>query len=220
VNKDAFVGEIPKIEGMVPFSNFDFFIQRKLFIHNMGHAVCAYLGMLLGDIYISDAVARADILFIAQNAMLESAAALHKKFNVQLQGIADHIRDLLCRFSNRALRDTCVRVGADIERKLGSSDRLIGAMSCCLEQNVIPAFISVGAAAALHCFIKEHSLEQTGENALAVLKKTSGLEKKSTEAGLILDMYIEIQKDNVQRNNDLKGLLRSALYAGNKPGVI
>ena len=215
VNKDTFVGEIPKIEGMAPFSNFDFFVQRKLFIHNMGLAVCAYLGLLLGDNYIFEAAGRADILFIVQNAMLESASALRKKFNIQPQDLLDHMRDLLCRFNNRALKDTCARIAVDIERKLSSGERIIGAIVCCREQDVQPAFISIGAAAALHYIIKERGLEQEEGNALALIKKVSGLEKHSDEARFILDMYLKIQ-----RGDKLAELIQSALFAGNKPGVI
>ena len=47
-DKAAFKGEIPDIKNMVPFAPFDFYIKRKLYIHNMGHATCAYLGDLLG----------------------------------------------------------------------------------------------------------------------------------------------------------------------------
>ena len=215
VNKDAFVGAIPEIEGLIPFGNFDFYIQRKLFIHNMGHAICAYLGLLLGDSFISDTVARADVLFIAQNAMLESAQALGKKFNVPLQGIIDHVRDLLCRFNNRALKDTCVRVGADIERKLGPQDRFIGAMSCCKEQGVTPAFISIGAAAALFSLLKERGLDQTEKKAAAALGEISRLDANSAEAALVLDMYLEI----VQGKNPAE-LSHTALHLGNKQGVI
>jgi mannitol-1-phosphate 5-dehydrogenase len=200
---------------MVPFHNFDFFIQRKLFVHNMGHAICAYLGLLLGDTYISGTVARADILFIAQNAMLESASALQKKFYaaVNLNDLVDHIRDLLYRFGNRALKDTCARVGADMERKLGPSDRLIGAMRCCGEQGVTPAFISVGAAAALYCLLKERGLEQTEENAALLLEKTSALKKESEEARLILDMYGKIRQKGTA---DLKELIQCAFELGKK----
>ncbi|MDR0497549.1 MAG: mannitol-1-phosphate 5-dehydrogenase [Treponema sp.] len=209
VNKDAFVGEIPEIEGMVPFHNFDFYIQRKLFIHNMGHALCAYLGLLLGDAHISETIARADVLFIVQNAMLESASALQKKFDVHLPDLLDHINDLLCRFNNRALKDTCARVGADIERKLGKSDRFIGAMSCCMEQGVTPVFISIGAAAATHCIIKQQGLEQSKVHAIGILEKISELERDSDKARLILNMYHIIERDN-----GMKKLLYFALNTG------
>ena len=39
---------------MVPFEPFDFYIKRKLYVHNMGHATCAYLGGYEGrNIFIS-----------------------------------------------------------------------------------------------------------------------------------------------------------------------
>ena len=209
VNKDAFVGEIPKMEGLAAFGNFDFFIQRKLFIHNMGHGVCAYLGQLLGDTYIYESAARTDVVAIAQNAMLESALALHRKFGMPLTDMAWHIRDLLCRFNNRALGDTCARVGADIERKLGPSDRFIGAIKRCMEQGVTPAFISVGAAAALHCLVKERGPD--GAEGEALLEKISGLERQSAAAHLILGMY-----DKIRQGRTPGELFNTALFLGNK----
>jgi len=39
--------------------------------------------------------------------------------------LIEHIDDLLDRFSNRTLGDTIFRVGCDLSRKLGTSDRLM-----------------------------------------------------------------------------------------------
>jgi mannitol-1-phosphate 5-dehydrogenase len=191
VDKEAFKGDVPKITGMIPCGRFDFYIERKLFIHNMGHAVCAYLGMLKGDGFIYETVRRTDILYIAQNAMLESALALSSKFGVPLAGLHFHIRDLLRRFSNKALGDTCARVGGDTARKLGPRDRLIGAMSCCREQGITPAFIAAGAAAALHCRLEETG-GSTAKEAAALLEEVSGLGASSPDAALILSMYSRI----------------------------
>ena len=47
VKSDFIKGELPKIEGVIPFSPFEFYIERKLFIHNMAHAVCAYMLSLI-----------------------------------------------------------------------------------------------------------------------------------------------------------------------------
>ena len=84
VDKDAFKGEIPAIKSMVPFSPFDFYLKRKLYIHNMGHATCAYLGDLLGLEYIYQSIDVADVRILVQNAMLESAMALSKKYGVPM----------------------------------------------------------------------------------------------------------------------------------------
>ena len=71
-------GEIPEIKNMVPFAPFDFYIKRKLYIHNMGHATCAYLGDLLGLEYIYQSIDVPEVRIVVQNAMIESAMALHK----------------------------------------------------------------------------------------------------------------------------------------------
>ena len=190
VDKDAFVGEIPEIRNMVPFAPFDFYIKRKLYIHNMGHATCAYLGDLLGLEYIWQAIDVAEVRILVQNAMLESAMALSGKYGVPLGEIQMHITDLLGRFTNAALKDTCQRVGGDPARKLSPADRLIGSSSLALEQGVVPAYIAVGAAAGLKRYINEtEGLEQSEQTARKVLEEVSGLKAEDKLASLILSYY-------------------------------
>ncbi|NLW54379.1 MAG: mannitol dehydrogenase, partial [Clostridiaceae bacterium] len=117
-DKAAFKGAIPKIKNMVPFEPFDFYIKRKLYVHNMGHASCAYLGNYLGLDYIYEATNMPDIRIIVQNAMQDSAMALSEKYDMRLNPVLLHVEDLLSRFNNAALGDTCERVGGDLERKL------------------------------------------------------------------------------------------------------
>lgn len=190
VDKDAFKGQIPQIRNMVPFSPFDFYLKRKLYIHNMGHATCAYLGDLLGLAYIYEAIDRDEVYILVRGAMEESAQALSKKYNVELADILCHVTDLLYRFTNAALQDTCKRVGGDPRRKLGAQDRIIGAATTALEMGITPAYICVGAAAALYRFINEADGMDQGEgSALAVLKEVSGLTEEDTLTQLILTMY-------------------------------
>lgn len=136
VDKDAFVGSIPKLNRLVPFSPFGFYIKRKLFIHNMGHAICAYLGRLKGYEYIYECVADSEIKKRAEAAMNNSAKALHKEYGVSIEQIYDNVNDLLERFGNKSLGDTVARVGRDPIRKLGRNDRLIGAALYCAAQGV------------------------------------------------------------------------------------
>jgi len=193
VDKEAFRGEIPEIRNMLPFAPFDFFIKRKLFIHNMGHACCAYLGGIYGYEYIWQAIADPDIYVIVQNAMEASAVALAKKYGVELSELLLHIQDLLFRFSNRALQDTCDRVGRDPARKLSPDDRLIGAYRLCREMHVDPSFISVGIAAAVHCYLTEYALSFTKESAEDCLKQVCGI-----HSNFILRCY-EMLRDGVSR---------------------
>ena len=189
VDKAAFKGEIPEIKNMVPYAPFDYFLKRKLYIHNMGHATCAYLGDLLGLTYIYEAIDRAEIYITVKNAMLESAQALARQYGAPIQPLMDHIDDLLNRFTNAALGDTCQRVGGDPARKLSPEDRLIGAGKLALSLGITPSYIAVGAAAGLRRYLEENTMEQTEENAAQVLSQVSGLEENGTLAKMILEMY-------------------------------
>ena len=189
VDKDAFKGEIPEIKNMVPYTPFDFYLKRKLYIHNMGHATCAYLGDLLGLTYIYEAIDVPDIYIIAKNAMLESAQALARQYSAPIEPLMDHITDLLHRFTNAALGDTCQRVGGDPARKLSPEDRLIGAGKLALSLGITPSYIAVGAATGLRRYLEENAMVQTPENAQTVLSQVSGLGEESRLSEMILDMY-------------------------------
>jgi len=215
VDKKAFKGEIPQINGMAAFDNFNFFLERKLFIHNMGHGICAYLGMYLGDTYIYEAVNRSEILFVAENAMLESALALSAKFNVPLTDLYSHILNLIRRFANRALGDTCARVGGDTSRKLGPQDRFIGAIRCCEEEAITPTFISIGTAAALRRHLEENKSSQTREAAAKTMAELSMLNENSPAFELVLSMYSLLHKPGA-----LPRLINSALLSCCRESVI
>lgn len=189
VDKAAFKGEIPPIADLVPYAPFDFYIRRKLYIHNMGHAVCAYLGDLLGLEYIYQAIGVPEIRILTQNAMLESAMALSRRYGASLEDLQRHIEDLLYRFSNAALKDTCQRVGGDPARKLGPEDRLIGASRLALEQGVTPAYIAAGAAAGVLRYLTEAGQAQSPAAAENVLREVAGLEPGGVLSELILDYY-------------------------------
>ncbi len=189
VDKNAFVGGIPELHNLVPFSPFDFYIKRKLYIHNMGHATCAYLGQLAGAEYIYESIAQPYIRLAVHSAMLESAFALSARYGMNAGDIAMHIDDLLTRFQNAALGDTCARVGADARRKLSPADRMIGSASLCLAERGVPVFICLGAGAALHAFLAQENMEQTEKNAKAALLEVSSLTKDSALLPVILEFY-------------------------------
>ncbi|HSK69146.1 MAG TPA: mannitol dehydrogenase, partial [Candidatus Limnocylindria bacterium] len=97
VDRDAFKGDVPKLEGLVPHSPFDFYLRRKLYLHNMAHAGCAYLGMYAGKEYIYESIADENIALVTQDAMLESIAALSARYGAPFQALWDHAADLLYR---------------------------------------------------------------------------------------------------------------------------
>ncbi len=149
VDRTGFLGELPPIAGMIPFAPFAFFTDRKLYVHNAGHAVLGYLGYLAGYEYAYQALADDEIYFQARGAMEESALALTRKYHPAPGALLANIEDLLHRFGNRALGDTVLRLGRDPIRKLGPSDRLVGAARNALAQGVTPVHLVAGITAAL-----------------------------------------------------------------------
>ena len=135
---------------MLPYRPFSFFTERKLYIHNAGHALLAYLGYLGGYEYGYEALADEDIYFQVRGAMEESARALVRKYHPPAGALLANIDDLLTRFANRALGDSVLRLGRDPLRKLGHTDRLVGAALNALADGVIPTNLVTGIAAGLH----------------------------------------------------------------------
>ncbi len=149
VDGAGFVGPIPPLKNMEPRENFGAYVERKLFVHNAGHGTTAYLGYLRGHEYIWQAVGDSEVRAKVGEALAESKAGLVAKHGMEPAALQAHIDDLLRRFANRALGDQVARVAKDPIRKLGPRDRLIGAASMCLEQDVEPAGLAFAAAAAI-----------------------------------------------------------------------
>lgn len=150
VDKDAFVGEIPELTNLYPSAPFNYFIQRKLFMHNMSHALCAYLGYLRNYNYIYQAVGDYDIKYVAYKALTQSALAISKENGTEIDGLLSHAENLLFRFANVELGDTIERVGRDTKRKLSSNDRLIGAIKLCEKHDVPCNFLLIGVATGMY----------------------------------------------------------------------
>jgi len=130
LDRKAFKNQIPEIEGLSPKENMKAWVDRKLFIHNLGHATTAYLGYLYNQefIYLYEALAVPEVFNCVRDTMLQSANILMKLYPEEFteKALTDHIDDLLSRFANKHLGDTIFRVGCDLTRKLGPEDRLIG----------------------------------------------------------------------------------------------
>lgn len=132
LDKRGFKNPIPNVPGMAPKDNMQAYVDRKLFIHNAGHAAAAYFGYQANPAfeYLYEPLAIPALFQKVRACMTQSAVALNRAYprDLTLPDLAVHIDDLLERFQNRALGDTIFRVGRDLPRKLEKNDRLIGAM--------------------------------------------------------------------------------------------
>lgn len=183
VDRGAFKGEIPSIKGMIPFSPFELYIERKLYMHNMSHAVCAYLGSLIGCEYIWQAAGDPRIRFIALGALAQSASALSAYHGADVRPLMIHAFDLLKRYDNKLLGDTAARVGRDSKRKLAPSDRLAGALMRAKNAGVPYNFIEAGIAAGL-LFTSEND---PSSDEVCRFAKNNGVERALAEYSCITD---------------------------------
>ncbi|MBC8005540.1 MAG: mannitol-1-phosphate 5-dehydrogenase [Verrucomicrobia bacterium] len=157
VSKKGFKNPVPEIIGMEPKENIKAWVDRKLFIHNLGHATIAYLGFQKYPkaIYIYEVLEDAEILDKTRKTMMQSADILRALYPGEFSSnqLEAHIDDLLCRFQNKALGDTIFRVGCDLYRKLSPEDRLVAPINAAIRLNkpfnlifdVLVAAMSFGA---------------------------------------------------------------------------
>jgi len=171
VDAAGFRGAIPNIVHLKPMPKFGAYVERKLFMHNMSHAACAYLGHLRGHAEIAEAIRDPQVRERVIAAMNESLEALAAEHGLDRDALYTHRDDLIHRYHNRALGDQIRRVGRDPVRKLGPQDRLIGAALLCLRHKIEPRAIALAAAAA----ILYHSPDDPGAHALQALRRDQGL---------------------------------------------
>ncbi len=149
VNGAAVVGPLPDIPGMEIVDNFEAHVERKLYTHNCAHAVLGCCGYHAGFQFAADALADPRIAALVRAVMSETGAALVRRYGFGSAEQAVHEADLLARFANRELGDTCARLARDPIRKLAPDDRLVGAARLCEAEGITPHAVAWGIASAL-----------------------------------------------------------------------
>ncbi|HID07325.1 MAG TPA: mannitol-1-phosphate 5-dehydrogenase [Armatimonadetes bacterium] len=153
VDKKGFKNPVPAVPQIDAKENMKAYVDRKLFIHNLGHSATAYIGYVTDPkmVYIWQAVEHEDVRPLVERVMWESGHALIAEYPDEFNEVnqQEHIDDLLRRFANRALGDTIHRVGRDLLRKLGPNERLIGALRLDLKHGIEPDATIHAIAAAL-----------------------------------------------------------------------
>ncbi|MBS7009479.1 mannitol dehydrogenase [Anaerostipes sp.] len=196
VDRDAFKNPIPDYKKIVPYSPFSFYLERKLYIHNMAHAATAFLGKIKGYTYIDESIGDIYIRKLVEGAMIESAMMISKKYQVEFSELKAHIDDLLLRFQNPYLKDTVDRVGREPLRKLKPKDRLAGALRGCEQQGILPVCLSFAVAAALY--------NVSNESASELLEKTCHISPDEPCGRYITAFYEQLKN----APEDLSGILK------------
>jgi mannitol-1-phosphate 5-dehydrogenase len=106
--------------------NQDARLERKLFMHNGGHAVCGYFGFHRGHRFIHEAVADPRVAERVVAACDQIGEVVQRKHGFAKESIEDYKKDLYRRGAIPEMRDQILRVVRQPLRKLGPQERLLG----------------------------------------------------------------------------------------------
>lgn len=195
-------GPLLDLVGMSWHDNFGVFTARKLYIHNCGHAMLAYLGYQRGWEYGYEALADASVRERLLAGWQESARGIVHAYGVEPEWLQTHMRDLEERFANRALGDTVFRLGRDPIRKLAGADRLVAPAQLALEAGVEPRALAGAIAAAFRFDPPEDPVavelqERLAREGLApLLAEICGIAPESALTSLIETRFAEEEQAN------------------------
>jgi mannitol-1-phosphate 5-dehydrogenase len=141
-------GPLPPIPGLELVDDFETALYRKLYGFALGHALCAYVGRLVGHRYVHEAATDARVRPLVHGALLVTARAMALERRVTGE---TPIQALLDRYADATLRDPLTRVARDPWRKLAAEGRLMGpAKLVDSAAPPIPPGLVLGIAAAVH----------------------------------------------------------------------
>ncbi len=201
VDRSGFIGAIPTIVGMEPCDNFGLYTARKLYLHNAGHAVLAYLGYRRGYELGYEALGDSEIRPILEAALEESLLGIVKQYGADEAWLRAHVTDLINRFGNRVLADPVLRLGRDPLRKLAPNDRLVGAARVAETTGHVPMNLAWGIAAGLLFNApgdeKAAELQQhiTQQGISVVMQEVCSITAQESLGQAVLQRYAQLQTE-------------------------
>ncbi|RWZ54606.1 mannitol-1-phosphate 5-dehydrogenase [Halobacillus fulvus] len=164
---------LPSIKGATYVDTLQPFIERKLYIVNLGHAATAYIASLKGEETIQDALKKTETGAFLRQTLQESARYFTHAYDFGSVEMSDFIERTIKRFKNPNVSDAIKRVGRSPIRKLGPDERLIKPLTSLFEWGLPTEKLTTATAAAflfnheedeeavtLQAYIREHGIEQ------------------------------------------------------------
>jgi mannitol-1-phosphate 5-dehydrogenase len=148
--RESFRGEKPAtLAALELVDNQTARLERKLFIHNGGHAVCGYFAFHRGHRYIHEAVADPEVAGHVIGALDELGEIVRRKWQFSSESIDHYKQDLCRRGAVPEMRDEVLRVIRDPLRKLSPRERLVAPAMLAVEYGLPRGHIVNGIVAAL-----------------------------------------------------------------------
>ncbi len=170
---DAFRGEKPPaLTALELVENQTARLERKLFIHNGGHAVCGYVGFHRGHRFIHEAVRDPVVGLHVAGALDELGEVVRRRHGFSQESIDAYKADLGRRGAIPQLADAVLRVVRDPVRKLSPRERLVAPALFAVEYGLPRTWIVKGIVAAL----KYRHADDTQSLALSAKLAQQGVE--------------------------------------------
>jgi mannitol-1-phosphate 5-dehydrogenase len=160
-------GELPAVKTLELVEGQERYLQRKLYIHNAGHATFGYLGYLKGYTFVHEAAQDPRIMEVCERAIEESGWAVEREHGFEAEAIRAYRKALTDKCVLPQLPDALARVVRDPLRKLGPEERFFGPIRLMLRHGRAPEFLLYGVAAALACRIPRDEQSAGIERALS-----------------------------------------------------
>lgn len=184
------------ISGAEYVDDLEMVLQRKIYMINCGHALSGYIGQVHGYETVQDALRDPVIQAEVTAAVMESAAALEKRYGYTHEELKHYMEVMMLkRFLTPGLSDPIVRVAREPIRKISPDDRIMGPAYQCEKYGLKNDHLLKGAAHALRFqndedeqavelqeFIREHGIE-------AAITKYTGASAGSRIFMVILEEY-------------------------------
>jgi len=197
VDRYAFVGEKPA--GLTPMTlvdNQQARLERKLYVHNGGHATAGYFAFHRKWVYIHEALADVIVGNQTINTLNELGEVVIHKHKFDRENIEEYKEDLKQRGSLAGLKDRVDRIIRDPIRKLSSAERLVAPTLYAEKFNLDNSYLIRSIVAVLKYSDpndKQSLLlnEMIKKDGLPVtLEKVSGISKESNLSCRIQDAWM------------------------------
>jgi mannitol-1-phosphate 5-dehydrogenase len=150
VDRDAVVGKLPAVPGLVLQDRFAERETRKLYTYNTIHALLGFWGLAEDYETVAESFADPWVRRQAERALEEASAGLAGEFGFSPQEMAEWNAGVRRLMANKPLGDPVRRVVQDPLRKLGRRERITGPALLALKHGSRPRALARLAAYALH----------------------------------------------------------------------
>ncbi|TKD72196.1 mannitol-1-phosphate 5-dehydrogenase [Pseudalkalibacillus hwajinpoensis] len=206
INRSELVNEkLPQLTDATYVDTLMPYIERKLFIVNMGHATTAYMAHLKGYPTIQRAFKDERLKEFVRKTMHEAAGYFTHTYEMEEEELATFIENTIRRFQNENMNDDIQRVARAPIRKLGPEERLVKPTVALSKMNLPIGNLTTAIAGAflfnnpedeesvaLQAYIEENGIEQAITHFTQIKESNILLKIKET--------YLQLKKEATLKN--------------------